>query len=280
MPLVAFSKGNLAGEVIASKIITGFGFEEQQPIASEDNKYSWRNWRGADGLRLVEITTMHIFSDYLKDYELFNEADLLVFASTHRSGAGVPSLTVHSCGNLTQDNQMGGNPSELAFASAKAVKCGYTFLAREENHVDGFTPAIEATHHGPTSLKAPVLFAEVGSTEKEWGNETACGKVADCIMHVCENWRGEQVERFVLGFGGPHYLGKFADLLLEKNWGFSHVASRHTAVKMKEGMVLQAAGKSLEKAGAAVVEKKSFNADERKKVIAEIEKAGLETLMV
>ena len=29
---------------------------------------------------------------------------------------------------------------------------------------------IEATHHGPTSLKKPLLFIEIGSTEKQWAD--------------------------------------------------------------------------------------------------------------
>ncbi|MFH1106874.1 MAG: D-aminoacyl-tRNA deacylase, partial [Candidatus Micrarchaeota archaeon] len=211
---------------------------------------------------------------------LFNDSDLLVFASTHKSGAGVPSLTVHAPGNFTDEALLGGNPSELAMASARASKCGLLFLLRQENRVPGYEAAQEATHHGPTSLKAPVVFAEVGSTEKEWANETAGAKVAECIMHVCANWKKEPLEKAAIGFGGPHYLDKFSGLIKERGWGFTHVASRHTAAKMKPGMAAQAVQKSLEAVDIAVVEKKSFNAQQRKTVLDEISKAGLDAEII
>ncbi|MFH1200481.1 MAG: D-aminoacyl-tRNA deacylase [Candidatus Micrarchaeota archaeon] len=280
MPLIAFSKGNPAGEAIAAKLVENSGFEPQPQIASGDEKFEWNNWKNPGGLQLVEITTMHIFADYLAYYPLFNETDLLVFASTHKSAKGVPSLTVHTPGNFTGENILGGNPSQLALGSAKAIKCGYGFLRKPQNRVPGFEAAIEATHHGPSALSCPVMFAEVGSTENEWGNEAAARKAAECIMHVCGNWRREPVEKYAVGFGGPHYLEKFARLVEEKNWGFAHTASRHTAAKMGEGMAGQAVEKTLEGAQIGVVEKKSFTAAQREKVLGEIAKAGLEAIIV
>ena len=278
MPLIVFSRENLAGETMAGQLIEHHNFQQQEPLESGDGKYSWRNWKNREGLQLVELTTMHIFSDYLKDYPLFNESDLLVVASTHKSGAGVPALTAHACGNWGEENKLGGNPRELAFASAKALKSAYTFLSKNENAVEGFPFHIEATHHGPTTLKAPVLFMEVGSSEKEWGLPVPAKKMAEGILHVCRNWMNEKHPsiggKVVLGFGGMHYLGKFAQLEAE-GYAFSHVASKHLCASVTQEMVEQAVAKTREKVEGAFVEKSSLKSVVRKSVTEALEGAGV-----
>lgn len=279
MPLIAFSKGNQAGETIARQLVEGHDFARKEDLPSGDGKYAWRNWEGPKGLKLVELDTLHIFSDYLKEYPLFNDADLLVFASTHRSGAGIPSLTAHLCGNWGEEHKLGGNPRQLAKGSARALKTAFEFLQAQAGRVEGFEIAIEATHHGPTSLAAPVLFMEVGCTEREWGMEEPARVVAEGILRVCEKWDRVEKGEAALGFGGMHYLDKFAQLEAA-GLQFSHVASKHLAGQVTADMVRQAVEKTVEEVSGAFVEKKSLNASDRDKVVAALEEAGLEYELV
>ena len=45
--------------------------------------------------------------------EDLEEADYYIFLSKHKSIANKPALTVHTPGNLTESNDLGGNPKEV-----------------------------------------------------------------------------------------------------------------------------------------------------------------------
>ena len=47
-------------------------------------------------LELVYVNQLHIFAENIKELE----TDFVVFATTHKSEKGTPSLTVHSIGNF------------------------------------------------------------------------------------------------------------------------------------------------------------------------------------
>lgn len=276
MPLIAFSKGNLAGETIAKQLVAKHGFVEARSILSGDGKFEWKCWE-KDGLKLVELTTLHIFSDYLKDYPLFNDADLLVIASTHKSEANSPAVTAHTCGNFGAGNKLGGNPGELAHSSASALKIASTYLA--SHTLENFPFFMEATHHGPTPLEAPILFVEIGSTEKEYADEGAGILMADCIMEVCSKWKkGEKADpgaRTAIGFGGTHYCAKFVKMELGGKYEFAYVCSKHYLEEITPDVLMQALAKSEEKIEVALIEKKSMNATLRDGLIAKLKEAGL-----
>ncbi|MBU1197750.1 D-tyrosyl-tRNA(Tyr) deacylase [Candidatus Micrarchaeota archaeon] len=278
MPLIAFSKDNLAGEVIARQLIERHQFDPQPEIVTPDTRYAFRNWKNKEGLQLIEIQTTHLFSDYLKDYPLFNDSDLLIFASTHRSAAVKPCVTTHLVGNWGEEAKLGGTPRELGFASAHALKCAYEFLSQPENAVEHFPPFMEATHHGPTRLNAPILFMEVGSSENEWKEEKPAVKVAEGILHVCKHWK-ESKGKVALGFGGMHYAPKFSKLELEE-YAFSHIASKHVAPSMTKEMVEHAMAKTIEKVEIGIIEKKSLKSEDRHHVIQALEQANLPYLLV
>ncbi|MFH1443422.1 MAG: D-aminoacyl-tRNA deacylase [Candidatus Micrarchaeota archaeon] len=276
MPLIVFSKGNPSGETISRKLVERHGFLPVEPISSGDGKYEWRCWE-RDGLKLIELTTLHIFSDYLKDYPVFNDADLLIFASTHKSATDSPAVTAHTCGNFGGGNKLGGNPFELAHASAFALKIASQFLA--SHPLENFPFFMEATRHGPTALKAPVLFVEIGSTEREYSDERAGEIVADCIIEVCSGWKkGQKANsgyKVAMGFGGTHYCSKFGKMELEEKYEFAYVCSKHYLEEITPEILRQAMGKSIEKIEVALIEKKSMNAQVRGRLIAALSEANL-----
>ena len=101
-----------------------------------------------------------------------------VFISRHRAESGIPSLTAHFTGNFGPAT-FGGNPSEIAKYSPQLLKNYMIELSSLRNEIDNsYRITLEATHHGPTSLKSPVLFVELGSTEKEWGDVATASLIA------------------------------------------------------------------------------------------------------
>jgi D-aminoacyl-tRNA deacylase len=276
MPIIVFSKGNAAGETIANALIKNYGFLPKDNLVSEDGKYNWRSW--SDGrFAMIELTTMHIYSDQLMAYSLFNSSDLIVMLSTHKSETSMPSVSIHSNGNFGEGNKMGGNPRELAYSSASAQKIGLAYLSK--NPLEGFPYYLEATHHGPTAWKSPIVWVEIGSTEKEYMNLAAAELMANCAMEICEKWKvgkkADLADKIALGFGGTHYCAKFSKLILEGNYEFSYIFSKHLLSESTPGMIRQAIEKSVEPVEIALIEKKSINASTREKIIADLKTAGL-----
>ena len=296
MPIIFFSKGNLAGENIAEQLIAKHGFEKQEDtligggnFGKQEDKlvggHGHKNSGGtvigggkrfetwSDGnLKLVKLDTLHLESDYLADCKEF-ESDLVVFASTHKSAAEKQCFTAHACGNWGPEALLGGRPRELAMSSPKALKCAYLYL--KSNELPEFPAFVEATHHGPTRLESPVLFVEVGSNEAGWKNQEACAVAADCIMHVCKNY-GREAGHPAVGLGGLHYAPKFSKLMEDEGHAFSHIASKHYASFIDSAAIEEAARKTAGPKPLFLIEKKSLRSVERLGIEDAVKQAGFE----
>ncbi len=180
-------------------------------------------------LYLVTISDKTIIHENLEQ-ELFNHLHLIpsrfIFISRHRSKTGEPSLTTHPIGNYGIA-EFGGKHKTLTpslpFEMAQLLRIMH-IKAKENNlyhHV-----CYEITHHGPF-LRAPTLFAEVGSNEKEWQNIDACRVVALSVMKLLETtsqFISEQPDDIVLvGIGGGHYAPRFTEISLKKHAAFGHM---------------------------------------------------------
>lgn len=276
MPLIVFSKGNAAGENIAKKLIMHHNFKPEENTTSSDRMYSWKTWSNGS-FRLLELSTMHIYSDSLWPYPQFNSSDLIVMLSTHKSEADLPCVSIHSNGNFGEGNKLGGNPRELAYSSASAQKIGLTYLSMHP--LVGFPFFLEATHHGPTTWKSPIVWVEIGSSEKEYGNDAAGELMASCAMEICQKWKiGQKAnagDKTAIGFGGTHYCAKFSRLIMEKDYELSYIFSKHVCPETTVEMIKQAIHKSSEKVELALIEKKSMNAQIREKIIMALKDANL-----
>ncbi|MEW5955373.1 MAG: D-aminoacyl-tRNA deacylase [Candidatus Micrarchaeota archaeon] len=191
--------------------------------------------------------------------------------SRHRAENGPSCFTVHSTGNWGFDPQRGGNPRELARASATAVAAVFEYF--RAHSLEGFQLNLEATHHGPTSLPWPSLFVEVGSGDKEWKDQAACAIVAEAALAACRGYRKTR-GRVALGFGGTHYCPKFGELEAREHL-FSHVAPGYACDSLDEQLFAQAIRKTVEKVDCAALDWKGLSGEQRKKVIALAEQAGL-----
>src|SRR5574338_879335 len=132
--------------------------------------------------------------------------DGFVFLSKHAAQSGELALTCHSTGNFS-DAQFGGNIKQVAIPHPHLQKSYMQSLWQDKKKFNEFQITIEATHHGPTALSKPTLFIEIGTTEKQWNDESLCNSVANVVLQTLS-------EPIVTGpvaicFGGTHYPEKF-----------------------------------------------------------------------
>ncbi|SDQ31922.1 D-aminoacyl-tRNA deacylase [Natronobacterium texcoconense] len=147
------------------------------------------------------------------------DPDLLVFASRHSGDTG-PLLTGHFTGNFGPA-EFGGEDHAVATAAPNALT---TLLeAFDEYAPEGYDVGMECTHHGPTDVGCPSLFAELGSDDEQWDDPTGAEAVARAILELrdVEPTREKQV----VGFGGNHYTPRFERVVRETPWAVGHVAS-------------------------------------------------------
>jgi len=142
-------------------------------------------------------------------------------------------------------------------------------LADEKNLK--YEVTLEVTHHGPTELSAPSLYAEIGSTEKQWKDPDAGEVAAKAILAV-------SLDRVpvALGFGGGHYATRQTGLLLETGISFGHNFPKYQLDFVDEALVRQAVVKS--GAEFAYFDRKSMKSEERNRISQILDKLGLMVL--
>ncbi|QLG60577.1 D-aminoacyl-tRNA deacylase [Halorarum salinum] len=213
--------------------------DDSRPDADGGGTYH-RTTVGGTVLERREFDDLHIRLD--DPTPAFSERpDFLVFVSRHSGDTG-PLLTCHFTGNFGPA-EYGG--SDRAFAPAcpgvqRALVAGF-----DEHAPEGYDVAVECTHHGPTDVAVPSVFAELGSDEAEWDDPAGAAAVARAVLDLPERDATVAVDggdgpvegvddadgsdgsapRHLVGFGGGHYAPRFERVLRETAWGVGHVAS-------------------------------------------------------
>lgn len=170
---------------------------------------------------LIIIPSPAISADWLDekyDYDGF------VFLSKHAAESGVLALTCHNTGNFSEA-KFGGNDKEIAIPHPHIQKAYLQALKKNQEKFSEFQITIEATHHGPTALKKPSIFIEIGTTEKQWTNKSLCNSVASLIHHVLSKTLKENP--VAICFGGTHYPSKFTKELLNGKYALGTVIPKH-----------------------------------------------------
>jgi len=254
------SKKDLASQNIKNNLLQ---IREWNKVS--DKVYEFKKFR------IVEIDEFHIYQDYIdkKLEEKGLKSNLIIFASKHQSKDPRALLTVHFTGNIG-DAKYGGRPRELAVAAPQALKSllkSIYMLSRNED----FEVSMESTHHGPTALETPSVYIEIGSTEKEWVNETAGRIIANSILSLEEN-----DAPIAVGFGGNHYAPRQTKIILDTDITFGHNFPNHQLKYLDEELIKQAFEKS--KADFAYFDRKSMSKDQKKSLENIIKKLGYEVL--
>jgi len=213
--LVASSK-NVASMTMASALIKNHGFESTGIAFGSTPLYQSGS---------VIIATMDTDIINPPDLDAYFRPQAYIFLSTHRSESGIPSLTVHTTGNFTDKEVLGARPREVGAIDPDLQKNYFIAPNERRSRLDGYEITIEATHHGPTSLRRPVLFVELGSSETQFRDEHAAEVIADALMASLAS--GKKWDKVALAFGGTHYPEKFNKALLEGDCALSAVVAKH-----------------------------------------------------
>jgi D-aminoacyl-tRNA deacylase len=197
----------------------------------------------------------------LKDLGL--QPEMVVFACRHESKAGLPWLGGHFTG-IFENGQR-----ELSAAAPGGLR---SFLHNIRAVApQGFIISAEATHHGPTDMRTPCFFAEIGSTIAQWRDVHAGEAAARAILSL------ENKERPVfLGFGGGHYVQRQTDLMFESDVAFGHLIPTYKMPDLDGALVEDARIKS--GADFAYIDRKSLRSEERKTIVAILDDLGLPIL--
>ncbi|WIV66148.1 D-aminoacyl-tRNA deacylase [Natrialbaceae archaeon AArc-T1-2] len=193
-------------------------------------------WYRTEGAELRSFDEIHL--ELERPAEAFDcEPELLVFASRH-SGETGPLLTGHFTGNFGPA-EYGGEDGTLARTCPNAL--ARLLEAFDEYAPAGYDVGMECTHHGPTDVGVPSLFAELGSDQTQWDDPAGAEAVARAILDLrgvsphrepfadstAPTCRDDESipRRQVVGFGGGHYVPRFERIVRETSWAVGHVAA-------------------------------------------------------
>lgn len=242
--LVSSSK-DLAGTMIRKRLLSLLGTD-----GSEDIEYCGHI------LRFFETEDRLIYENLLDERTC---ADLIIFISRHTSKNPFPALTVHVTGNYG-DAALGGEPRSLAAAAPRMMHAVLNELAK--NAPEGYRVSYEVTHHGPTDLKTPSFFVEIGSTEKEWADENAAEAVASSLLKTMPEKNDDSIR--LIGFGGNHYAARETETALNSNAAFGHIVHTRDIPLIDENLIYLMIKRT--SADAAYIDKKAVKGKHFKKI--------------
>ncbi|NPA21996.1 MAG: D-tyrosyl-tRNA(Tyr) deacylase [Candidatus Micrarchaeota archaeon] len=195
--------------------------------------------------------------------------DYYIVLSTHRAASGIPSVTVHVPGNWGKA-ELGGKDNALCPSFPSMM---LNILKRY--NIPGYERTYEADHHGPYFEK-PVMFVELGSTEKEWRDEKAAKLVAKAVLEAIDDPNRYPT---YFGVGGTHYVSKLTKYSLEKEVAYTHLLAKYQD-GFKEEKLLEGLKLSLEPAEAILMDKKGLSGEQRRIVKEFANKYGIEIIQI
>ncbi len=162
------------------------------------------------------------------------DADFFIVVSRHSAASGIKSLTVHHTGNPTSKAEYGGRPRELSVANppiSLSILRSISEVSRSRGLVDAEV-TYEVTHHGPTEVRRPLSFAEIGSTVTEWTHRPYQEALAEAVLEAISEPPPVCVPS--VGVGGGHYAQQFSQRALSLNECYGHIISRHVVKELRD----------------------------------------------
>ena len=258
--LLVASNKDIASLNIAKQILSHYPFEKSTANFQENQVYQ-ANIADRE-VKLVTLSEESIYAQNLTDF--FLNPQLILFISRHSSVSGTPTLSVHTPGNLGEA-ELGGLPRKVSISPANAMKNALRTMMQFKNEMQlEYEVSYECTHHGP-SLSVPAMFAELGSSPKQWNDHAAAQVVAHAAMEAISNF-DESKARAVLGIGGPHYNAKFTRVALEHELAFGHIIPKYAIPHVDVEILRQCIDKTLEKVELAVLDWKGIKGEYKLKL--------------
>lgn len=183
----------------------------------------------------------------------YEKGDVIVFICRHESKEKIPSLTLHYPGNPT-NNVFGGEPRKLGIAFPKLLTSIFRQLINLNYNI---RVSLEATHHGPTYQKVPIIFAEIGSSYEYWTNEDLIKNFIESVLKGIDKYEETECKRYVAGFGGNHYAPYFTKIARHDCIG--HVISKYYLNDIDEKIIYQVIFNSINKINTIILDNLNLN---------------------
>ncbi len=266
MILIVASTKDTASMNIAQQILSHYEFEKLSESFEENPVY-------LKSLQDSKVRMIFINEDLTNAQSItdFFTPRLLIFLSRHSSASGIPTLSVHTPGNLGEA-RFGGIPRRVSISPASAMRIALMKMARmrEERKLD-YKVSYEATHHGP-SLDVPSMFVEVGSSPEQWRDERAAEAVAHAAMAAASKHSRYPA---ALGIGGPHYNAKFTRIALNKETAFGHMIPKYAVSGVDLEIVRQCIERTVESVDFVILDWKGIRGADKKKLTTILEEIGV-----
>lgn len=266
MILFVASTKDVAGMNIAKKLIDHYNFKKLSETFQENPVYS-KTFQKKE-TKLLFVNTEIVDTQFLGD--LFTP-QLLVFLSRHSSAMGIPTISVHTPGNLSEA-KFGGKPRRVSISPAGAMKNALFEMAKLRNERGlNYEVSYECTHHGP-SLDVPTMFVELGSSPKEWKDTRTAEVVAHAAMAAISLRPSYSI---ALGIGGPHYNKKFTRIALSTQKAFGHIIPKYVLPEVDAEIIRQCVDRTVETVDSAVLDWKGIRGADKAKIVAALEEIGV-----
>ena len=265
MILIVSSTKDTASVNIAQQILEHYDFEELSEAFHQSPVYL-KKLRNLE-VRLLSVQGELIDAQYITD---FFHSQLIVFVSRHSSLSGIPTLSVHTPGNLGEA-MFGGVPRRVSISPASAMKNALLEMAkmREERGLD-YQVSYECTHHGP-SLDVPAMFVELGSSLKQWKDPRAAEAVAHAAMAAVSK---RSTYPAALGIGGPHYNAKFTEIALSTQTAFGHIIPKYAIPRLDGEMIRLCVERTVERVKSVILDWKGIRGTDKGRLMAILGKIG------
>ena len=257
MKAIIVSKKDLAGMNIRDKLLKLFDFKQEGDV------YSYKD---------IKLYTVEGDSVYCENIDEDIKADIIVFATRHSGSRDEKILSAHSPGNWSKAG-LGGRDTELCTAPASYLREAFLELSKKAEGI-GYEAVLECTHHGPyVDVETPVMFMEIGTTEKQWKDDKAGEVLAKAIVEVLTKEIKEC--EAVFGIGGAHYCYNFAKLLKRTKYAVGHICPKYMTANLDKEMISKALDRTKEKVRLVLLDWKGIGPEkhEIKKMLGEL---GLE----
>lgn len=268
--LIAASQKDPASMNIAERLIRNHDFKETEEI-----------YCGKRILRHNEILLVQLDVDgvYARSLDRDFDVETIIFISRHMSESGQRSLTVHTTGNPTGSAVYGGRPKSLAWVDPQRMKAALATLKQkvEDMRLSEYSVSLEATHHGPTEMKAPVMFVEIGSSLEYW-NDRLAGEAAASAAFSAATTRLEG--RASVGFGGGHYPSKHTEADMKGEFAIGHILPKYFFKEFTPEIVELTFKRTIGDCRTAIIDWKGIPGRERSELIEILEKDETEIVKV
>ncbi|MEK6981896.1 MAG: D-aminoacyl-tRNA deacylase [Candidatus Micrarchaeota archaeon] len=209
-----------------------------------------KEWQ-KDGLRLIDCDC-----DSILEVRTDFDTDCIIVLSSHKSKEERNEITAHFPGNWT-DAKFGGSDSTLNIAHASLLK---NILVSMKEQVSlaklNYNVTMEVDHHGPT-CKVPIIYAELGTHQKQWTDQKAAKVVAKAVLNAVQR---QENYKTIFAIGGGHYPQKFNKLIFDSDqFAIGHVLPKYLFKSLDEDMFKQAIEKNVSKLEKVVLLKDEFN---------------------